>query len=119
MFEAILKGEMNSHLGYGANDHEPKNTANRRNGYINKTIKSSYGNIPIEVPCYRDTSFEPQIIPKQTRNISGIEDKVLSMYACGMRQRDIANTIEDIYGFEISHDTVSAITDRVIGAANE
>ncbi len=119
MFEAILKGEMDSHPGYEANDHGPKNTANRRNGYINKTVKSTYGSIPIEVPRDREASFEPQIIPRRTRDVSGIEDKVLSMYARGMSQRDIANTIEDIYGFEISHDTISAITDRVTGAANE
>lgn len=119
MFEAILQGEMDSHLGYKSNDHGPKNTSNRRNGYINKTVKSTYGDIPVEVPRDRDASFEPQAIPKHTRDVSGIEDKVLSMYAKGMSQRDIADTIEDIYGFEISHDTISTITDRVIETANE
>lgn len=119
MFEAMLQGEMDSHLGYESNDHGPKSTSNRRNGYINKTIKSTYGDIPVEVPRDRDASFEPQAIPKHTRDVSGIEDKVLSMYAKGMSQRDIAGTIEDIYGFEISHDTISNITDRVIDTANE
>lgn len=119
MFEAMLQGEMDSHLGYESNDHGPKSTSNRRNGYINKTVKSAYGDIPIEVPRDRDASFEPQAIPKHTRDVSGIEDKVLSMYAKGMSQRDIADTIEDIYGFEISHDTISNITDRVIETANE
>lgn len=119
MFEAMLQGEMDSHLGYESNDHGPKSTSNRRNGYINKTVKSTYGDIPVEVPRDRDASFEPQAIPKHTRDVSGIEDKVLSMYAKGMSQRDIADTIEDIYGFEISHDTISNITDRVIETANE
>lgn len=119
MFEAILRGEMDSHLGYESNDHGPKNTNNRRNGYINKTVKSTYGDIAIEVPRDRDASFEPQAIPKHTKDVSGMEDKVLSMYAKGMSQRDIADTIEDIYGFEISHDTISSITDRVIETANE
>lgn len=119
MFEAMLQGEMDSHLGYESNDHGPKSTNNRRNGYINKTVKSTYGDIPIEVPRDRDASFEPQSIPKHTRDVSGIENKVLSMYAKGMSQRDIADTIEDIYGFEISHDTISNITDRVIETANE
>ena len=119
MFEAILQGEMDSHLGYESNDHGPKATSNRRNGYINKTVKSTYGDIPVEVPRDRDASFEPQAIPKHTRDVSGIEEKVLSMYAKGMSQRDIADTIEDIYGFEISHDTISNITDRVIETANE
>lgn len=110
---------MDSHLGYESNDHGPKSTSIRRNGYINKIVKSAYGNIPVEVPRDRDASFEPQAIPKHTRDVSGIEDKVLSMYAKGMSQRDIADTIEDIYGFEISHDTISNITDRVIETANE
>ena len=117
MFEAMLQGEMDSHLGYGPNDHGPKNTENRRNGYGNKTLKSTYGDIPVDVPRDREATFEPQSIPKRTRDVSGIEDKVLSMYARGMSQRDIAQTIEDIYGFEISHETVSAITDRVIETA--
>ena len=119
MFEAMLQGEMDAHLGYGPNDHGPKTTQNRRNGYGSKTLKSTYGDIPIDVPRDREASFEPQSIPKRTTDVSGIEDKVLSMYARGMSQRDIAQTIEDIYGFEISHETVSAITDRVIGTAQE
>lgn len=119
MFEAMLQGEMDSHLGYESNDHGPKSTENRRNGYNNKTLKSTYGDIPVEVPRDRDASFEPQVIPKRTRDVSGIEDKVLAMYARGMSQRDIADTVEDIYGFGISHDTISAITDRVVETADE
>jgi transposase-like protein len=119
MFEAMLHGEMDSHLGYDANDHGYKETANRRNGYSHKTVKTTYGDVEVDVPRDRDASFEPQAIPKRTRDVSGIEDKVLSMYAKGMSQRDIADTIEDIYGFEISHETISNITDRVIETANE
>ena len=109
MFQAMLQGEMDSHLGYESNDHGPKNTENRRNGYINKTVKSTFGDLSVEVPRDRDSFFDPQIIPKRTRDVSGIEDKVLSMYAKGMSQRDIEDTIEDIYGFEIYHDTISSI----------
>ncbi|PWM77059.1 MAG: IS256 family transposase [Phascolarctobacterium sp.] len=119
MFEAMLQGEMDSHLGYESNNHGPKSTENRRNGYSNKTVKSTFGDISVDVPRDRDSSFDPQVIPKRTRDVSGIENKVLSMYAKGMSQRDIADTIEDIYGFEISHDTISNITDRVIETANE
>lgn len=119
MFESMLQGEMDSHLGYETNDHGHKATDNRRNGYGHKTVKTTYGDIPIDVPRDRDASFDPQSIPKRSRDVSGIEDKVLSMYAKGMSQRDIADTIEDIYGFEISHETVSNITDRVIETADE
>lgn len=119
MFEAMLQGEMDSHLGYEANDHGYKATENRRNGYIHKNVKTTYGDIPVDVPRDREATFEPQAIPKRTRDVSGIEDKVLSMYARGMSQRDISETIEDIYGFEVSHETISKITDRVIGTAEE
>lgn len=119
MFESMLQGEMDSHLGYENNDHGAKNTSNRRNGYASKTVKSTYGDITIDVPRDREGSFNPQVIPKRSRDVSGIEDKVLSMYAKGMSQRDIADTIQDIYGFDISHETISAITDRAIETANE
>ena len=71
------------------------------------------------MPRDRGGSFEPVVVPKRKRDVSAIEDKVLAMYAKGMSQRDIAETIEDIYGFEISHDTVSEITDRVLEQLDE
>lgn len=114
MFEAMLKGEMNNHLGYENNDHREKKTTNRRNGYTKKVLKTSNGSIPINVPRDRESTFEPKLIPKRSKDVSGIQDKVLSMYAKGMSQRDIADTIEDIYGFEISHETISDITDSVL-----
>ncbi len=119
MFESMLQGEMDGHLGYEANDHGFKETSNRRNGYSHKNVRTAYGELPVDVPRDREGTFEPQLIPKRTKDISGIEDKVLSMYGKGMSQRDIADTIEDIYGFEISHETISSITDRVIDRANE
>ena len=119
MFEAILQGEMDAHLGYKANDHGAKETDNRRNGFIHKTVNSTYGPLDVDVPRDRDASFEPEIIPKRSRDVSGIEDKVLAMYARGMSQRDIASTIEDIYGFDISHEKISKITDRVLETAKE
>lgn len=119
MFEAMLQGEMNSHLGYDTNDHGYKETSTRRNGYTHKSIKNSMGEVEIDSPRDRDGAFDPQLIPKRSKNVSGIEDKVFSMYAKGMSQRDIADTIEDIYGFEISHETISNITDRVIETAGE
>lgn len=114
MLEAILQGEMDNHLGYSANDHGEKETKNRRNGYIEKTVRSSYGEIPISVPRDRDGSFEPQAVQKRSRDITGIEDKVLAMYARGMSQRDISSTVEDIYGFELSAESISNITDRIM-----
>ena len=114
MFETMLQGEMSQHLGYENNERREKETTNRRNGYTKKNVKTSAGEVDIQVPRDREASFEPKLIPKRQRDVSAIEDKVLSMYAKGLSQRDIAETIEDIYGFEISHETISEITDRVI-----
>lgn len=119
MFEAMLQGEMDSHLGYENNNHQPKDTENRRNGYTSKTLKSTYGEIPIQVPRDRDGSFEPLVVSKRQKDVSSIEDKVLAMYARGMSQRDIAKTIDDIYGFEISHEMISNITDRILEEVSE
>lgn len=118
MFEAMLQGELEAHLGYSSNDHGSKSTSNRRNGYSSKTLDSTMGEINIQTPRDREGTFQPQIIPKREKDVSDIEDKVLKMYARGMSQRDIAETIEDIYGFEISHETISTITDQVISVAN-
>ena len=79
MFEAMLQGEMDGHLGSKSNDRGVKGSPNRRNGYTDKTVKSSMGDIEIRTPRDREGSFEPQIIPKRTKDVSGIEDKVLSM----------------------------------------
>ena len=114
MFEAMLQGEMNSHLGYESNDHGAKSTDNRRNGYTNKKVRTSAGEVEIKVPRDRASSFEPKLVQKRQKDVSEIEEKVLAMYARGMSQRDIAKTIEDIYGFEISHEMVSQITDCVL-----
>ncbi|WP_323707668.1 IS256 family transposase [Mammaliicoccus sciuri] len=119
MFEAMLQGEMNNHLGYSSNDKSDKTTENRRNGYGNKILNTTKGNIEINVPRDRDASFEPQLIKKRQRDVSEIEDKVISMYAKGMSQRDISSTIEDIYGFSVSHEIISDITDAVIPEMEE
>ena len=119
MFEAMLNGEMDNHLGYSNNDHDAKSTTDRRNGYIEKSVRTSQGVVDLKVPRDRDGSFEPQVIPKRSRDVSGIEDKVLAMYARGMSQRDIASTIDDIYGFTLSAEKISDITDRVLDELSE
>lgn len=119
MLESMLKGEINHHLGYDSNDKNFKETDNRRNGYGKKKVKSSQGELEIQVPRDRNGSFDPVIVPKRQRDISSIEDKVIAMYARGMSQRDISATIEDIYGFNVSHEMISDITDAVLDDLNE
>jgi len=113
IFEAALKGEMQNHLGY-ASHARTDSSDNARNGYSEKTLKTTLGEIPIHVPCDRQGSFEPQIVKKHQRGISSIEGKILALYGRGMSQRDIASTVEDIYGFKVSHEQISHITDCIL-----
>jgi transposase-like protein len=120
MFEAMLQGEMTSHLGFESNDHNSdKMTTNRRNGSGKKKVITKFGEVPINTPRDREGTFDSKLIPKRTRNASEYEDKVISMYAKGMSQRDIAATIKDIYGSNISHEAISTITDSVIQEQRE
>ena len=119
MFESMLQGEMDNHLGYESNDHGYKETANRRNGYTDKSIRTSMGEVDIRTPRDRDGSFEPQIVPKRSKDVSEIEDKVLAMYARGMSQRDISDTVDEIYGFSLSAEQISNITDRILDEVHE
>ena len=113
MMEDMLQGELDAHLGYPRHDQSPKATKNRRNGSSQKTVRSNMGEVTLSIPRDREGEFEPELIPKGSKDVSGIEEKVLSMYAKGMSDRDISATVEDIYGFSVSHDTISRIVDRV------
>ena len=113
LMEDMLKGELDAHLGYEKHDQSPKATSNRRNGSYPKTVRSKMGEMPLSIPRDRDGEFEPALVPNGSRDVSGVEEKVLSMYAKGLSDRDIAETVDDIYGFKVSHDTISRIVDRV------
>jgi transposase-like protein len=113
LMEDMLKGELDAELGYQKHDQSLKATTNRRNGSFPKTVRSRMGEMTLSVPRDRDGDFEPELIPNGTRDVSGVEEKVLSMYAKGMSDRDIAETVDDIYGFKVSHETISRIVDRV------
>lgn len=119
VLEQMFQGELDSHLGYTSGSHAKKTTENRRNGYSEKTVKSSQGELDLRVPRDRLGTFEPQAVPKGSRDISDIENKILRMYGQGMSQRDISAIIQDIYGFSVSADTISNITDRVYPVVDE
>ena len=113
LMEDMLKGELDSHLGYEKHDQSPKETGNRRNGSFPKTVRSKMGEVPLSIPRDRNGEFDPALVPNGSRDVSGIEEKVLAMYAKGMSDRDISATVDDIYGFNVSHETISRIVDRV------
>lgn len=112
--EDFLKAEMNEHLGYEKYSSEDKSDTNRRNGYTQKQVKTSKGSIDVQTPRDRDGTFEPKLIAKRQRDISNVEEKIISMYGKGMSTRDISATIQDIYGFDVSATMISDITDQVL-----
>lgn len=119
IIEELLEVELEMKLGYAKDDVSNKNTDNSRNGYSSKTIKSEFGEVDIQVPRDRKGEFEPKIIPKYQRNVSGIEEKIISLYARGMSTRDIEEQIREIYGISISAEMVSKITDRIVPEIKE
>jgi transposase-like protein len=124
-FKAILKEviqtaseeELTSHLGY--EKHQTSDTANSRNGYNDKTINSKYGQFDVSIPRDRESTFEPQLVKKREVLLNGSEDLILSLYTKGLSVRDIQLHLDDLYGYELSTQTISNITEKVIEKANE
>jgi putative transposase len=111
--EQMIVGEMDSHLGYEKYSPEGINSGNSRNGKTSKKVKTTMGEVELEIPRDRNSSFEPVLIPKRSRTVEGIEDIVISLYARGMSVRDIELQIRNIYGYTISDATISNITAKV------
>lgn len=115
--QEMLETEMDAHLGYDRYERSPE--PNYRNGSKSKRVRSKYGEFEVDVPQDRQSTFEPQIVQKRQKDISSIDDKIISMYAKGMTTRQISETIEDIYGFEVSEGMVSDITDKLLPKIEE
>ena len=113
----MLEKEMDDHLGYDR--YERSGKPNYRNGTKSKTVRSKYGEFQVDVPQDRQSSFEPQVLPKRQKDISSIDDKIIALYAKGMTTRQISEMIEDIYGFEVSEGMVSDITDKLLPRIEE
>jgi len=108
----MMEAEMDDHLGYGKS--ERSDSDDYRNGYKTKRVNSTYGSMEIEVPQDRKSTFQPQVVKKRQKDISEIDQKIISMYAKGMTTRQISETIEDIYGFETSEGFISDVTDKIL-----
>ena len=119
VLQEILEAELDVSLGYSKNRKGEIETDNKRYGHSSKTVKSEYGEVEIDIPRDRNGEFEPQIVQKHQRNITGIEDQVISLYARGMSTRDIHDQMQDLYGIEVSADMVSKITDRILPSIKE
>ena len=114
----VLEAELDEHLGYKKSERLGE-SSNFRNGYKTKKIRSKFGDIKLEVPQDRDSSFEPRIVKKRSKDISSIEQKIINMYAKGMSTRQISETMRDINGFDVSKDFVSNVTDKILPQIEE
>jgi len=120
VFERIFQGELESKLGYSKYDYKNKTIENSRNGYSKKRLKSDIaGEFEVNIPRDRNGDYEPQMVEKHQRDISSIEDKILSMYAKGMSTGAINSHIEDLYKFSVSKEQVTRITDKILPLAKE
>lgn len=115
--KSMLESEMDEHLGY--KNYERNDNNNYRNGTKKKTLRSNYGEFEIDVPQDRQSSFEPEVVKKRQKDISNIDQKIISMYAKGMTTRQIAEQMEEIYGFECSESFISNVTDKIIAEIEE
>ena len=117
--EGALEGEMDDHLGYEKHDPAGRNSGNSRNGHRAKTVLTEAGPVELSVPRDRDSSFEPRIVAKRQRRLTGVEDMVISLSAKGLTHGEIAAHLAEVYGAEVSKQTITTITDRVMDGMAE
>ncbi|MEU4173432.1 transposase, partial [Streptomyces sp. NPDC026665] len=117
ILESALEGEITDHLGH--KKHEKAGSGNTRNGIRSKTVVTEVGPVVLEVPRDREGSFEPQIVKKRQRRLTGADEMVLSLSARGLPHGEISAHLAEVYGAEVSKTTISTITDKVIDGMNE
>lgn len=116
--QQMMNAEFDSSMGYSKYDKTTEKT-NYRNGSTKKNLKSEFGEFEFETPRDRNGEFEPKIVPKNKRDVSGIEDKIISLYGRGLSTREINEQIQDLYGIEVSSTMVSNITDQILPEIKE
>ena len=114
VLERGLAAELTEHLGYERGDPAGRGSPNSRNGTTPKTLATEVGDVPLAVPRDRQGSFEPRLVPKGARRAGGLDEMIVSLYAGGMTVRDIQHHLARTLGTELSHDTISTITDAVL-----
>jgi putative transposase len=114
LLESALDGEITEHLGYAKHDVSGDGSGNSRNGRRSKTVITDVGPVQIEVPRDRAGTFEPQIVKKRQRRLTGVDEMVLSLSARGLTHGEISAHLREVYGAEVSKQTISTITDKVI-----
>lgn len=111
--EQMLEGELSDHLGYDRYEAKGRNSGNNRNGHYERKLRTSNGDVEIQVPRDRKGSFEPQILPRYGKNTNELEEKILGFYARGISTRDIQDSLHEMYGVDVSHSLISQVTDKI------
>jgi putative transposase len=119
LLERALGAELTEHLGYEKGDPAGRGTGNSRNGYSSKTVVGDDGAIEIAVPRDRNSSFEPQIVPKGQTRFEGFDERIISLYARGLSVREIQGHLQELYSVEVSPDLISRVTDAVLEEVQE
>ena len=114
LLERAMNAELTNHLGYEKHDPAGNNSGNSRNGTTSKTVKGEFGEMVVETPRDRNSTFEPRILGKHQTRFEGFDDKILSMYARGMTTREIQGHLQEMYGVEVSPTLISDVTDAVL-----
>lgn len=114
LLESALEGEVTDHLGYDRRDPAGKNGGNSRNGTRSKTVLTEVGPVEIAVPRDRDGSFEPKIVKKRQRRLTGVDEMVISLAAKGLTTGEVQAHLAEVYGTDVSRQTISTITDKVL-----
>src|SRR4029453_9697429 len=113
LLERAMAAELTEHVGYEKHDPAGNNSGNSRNGTSAKTMKSSFGRLPLDVPRDRNGTFEPQIIEKHQTRFTGFDENIISLYARGLSTREIQQHLEEIYHVEVSATLISTVRDPV------
>src|SRR6478735_2350226 len=119
LLESALEGEITDHLGYDKHDPAGKNGGNSRNGTRSKTVLTDVGPVEITVPRDRDGSFEPKIVKKRQKRLTGVDEMVFSLAAKGLTTGEVQAHLAEVYGAEVSRQTISTITDKVLDGMAE
>jgi len=117
--QEMLEAELETDLGYAKNEKAGKAETNRRNGHSSKTVRSEYGEMDLTVPRDRNGTFEPAVVKKHQKNVTGIEDQILALYAKGVSTRDIQDHLQQLYGVEVSPTLISNVTNKILPMVKE
>ncbi|MFK4143691.1 transposase, partial [Streptomyces filamentosus] len=114
LLESALEGEITDHLGYDKHDPAGKNGGNSRNGTRAKTVLTDVGPVEVSVPRDRDGSFEPKIVKKRQKRLTGVDEMIISLSAKGLTTGEVQAHLAEVYGADVSRQTISTITDKVL-----